>query len=87
MSSFEGYYSGASCGGDYEVRLNMEADEAEDGRHVAWEVWHVDKGPRPLIRSTHVETVMSDWFTATDAYRECLRLTSAARDLSEGGER
>lgn len=60
----EGYHSGARCGGDYEVRLNLEADEDDRGGHLAWEVWNWRTG-----------CVESDWFKASDAYRECLRLT------------
>lgn len=49
--------------GAYGVRLNTEAEEDDRGGHTAWEVWHWPSG-----------TVESDWFTASDAYGECVSL-------------
>ena len=72
------YYSGArpspEC--EYEVRLNTAADVDERGGHVAWEVWHWP-----------TETVDSDWFKASDAYRRVLTLASQDNDQPEEGER
>lgn len=56
--------------GSYEVRLNQDADEDERGGHTAWEVW-----------DWRSETVVSDWFTASDAHNECLRLAELESSL------
>jgi hypothetical protein len=69
LSDFRPYYKGhRPAGSEYEVRFNRHAEEDDRGGHVAWEVWHWP-----------TETVESDWFTATDAYNECLRLTNEVR--------
>jgi hypothetical protein len=64
--------------GEYEYRYNPHAEQDDRGGTVAWEVWHWP-----------TETVMSDWFTATDAGLEVVALqaqtfTTPASERTEG---